>query len=107
MFALFLSGNTITGIKPDPTEDELALYTVNEYVLVDVLPPELESYQGTAIWNADTQTVTIEPLAPSPASLVAEKITKLEAENAALKQENIDTMLALTELYEMVLGGTN
>lgn len=99
MFALFLSGNTITGIKPEPTEDELALYAANEYALVENLPTELENYQGTAIWDADTQTVTIEPLAPSRPETVVEKLARLE-------QENLDIMIAITELYEMNLGGT-
>ncbi len=36
---------------------------------------------------------------------LADQVKSLQAANAALEEENVNTMLAITEVYEMILGG--
>ena len=66
------------------------------------------------IYNPETKTFTPEseigweePDEPEPTEPTKEqRLTELEHENEQLKQQITQTQLAMTEVYEMMLGGT-
>jgi hypothetical protein len=72
---------------------------------VDSIPePEYISRKAEVLYiNPDTKDMYYEyvdiPLND------AEKIQQLESELAISKEDNVSNMLAITELYEMILGG--
>ncbi|WP_144700219.1 hypothetical protein [Fictibacillus phosphorivorans] len=77
----------------------------SEGIFVDSIPtpdtsnpkmiPELK-YNGSALYYEYIER----PLTPE------DKIQQLESELAISKEDNVSNMLAITELYELILGGT-
>jgi hypothetical protein len=95
------------------SKDEVVYITVksndsnDEGILYDgTIPGEEVIFGKRAILKYDTTNKTLyyeyedRPFTPE------EKIQQLESELAISKEDNVSNMLAITELYELILGGT-
>jgi hypothetical protein len=84
------------------TEEEL----LSEGYLLDGIPAAEPPAGSIGVLKFDLKTeklyydYTDRPLTPE------EEIQQLKSELAVSKEDNISNMLAITELYEMLLGGT-
>ncbi len=83
------------------TKDELE----HEGVLIESIPiPEKkEGLNSVMKYEPNTKNVFFEYLEVPKTE--EEKIKQMESELATSKADNVSNMLAITELYEMILGG--
>ncbi|MBP1990195.1 hypothetical protein [Paenibacillus eucommiae] len=98
MYTLFLRGDVVVAVKKNATPEDLTPYSPMEYVTLGSLPEGLEGNVGKVTWDEETKTVTPLPPPPDPGPTLEDKI-------AVLEEENINLMLAITELYELMIGG--
>jgi hypothetical protein len=107
-----INGNTVNALKSwlnqNNTTVIYALATPETYTLTS-------TWATTPITSYDTQTTfrteVVDSLKPILSVTVAtttleQTVSGLEAKNAALEEENLATMLALTEVYEMMYAST-
>jgi hypothetical protein len=126
MYAIFIDNGYVRGYKRLDYEGEELTFQLS-YRLYEELPEALVGVPANHIvkFDEEAEAFTLEavPAAPPEPPTTEERFAALEAENinlmlaltqvyeekeaekAIAEQTSVDTMLALTELYEMIIGG--
>lgn len=101
---VFVDTSLVKQIVKKDEETEIILYEYDEYA-IRLNPRKNMAEYVEANYDKLLKYAKENPYIEEVKLTDKEKISKLEEEKAKLEQDNIISMLAITELYEMMLGG--